>query len=160
MTDFGERICREDKDERSQLAHKIWCHLAPPNSVTEFQSTRCNLDGFPLGFDFPNLVLTLQSETSVYIIYLFNSLYLLIKNLPHITNQVLLSIFFFLLKGTEYFSHVLRLTEPLEWGHGWPLPEPKESTHEEEKAETPGESMQTGKKKHRCKVSLEPGKRQ
>lgn len=146
--------------KRSQLAHKIWCHLAPPNSVTEFQSTRCNLDGFPLGFDFPNLVLTLQSEMNVYIIYFFNSLYLLIKNLPHITNQVLLSIFFFLLKGTEYFSHVLRLTEPLEWGHGWPLPEPKESTHEEEKAETPGESMQTGKKKHRCKVSLEPGKRQ
>lgn len=47
---------------------------------------------------------------------------------------------------------MLRLTEPLEWGHGWPLPEPKESTHEEEKAETPGESMQTGKKKHRCKT--------
>lgn len=89
--------------KRSQLAHKIWCHLAPPNSVTEFQSTRCNLDGFPLGFDFPNLVLTLQSEMNVYIIYFFNFLYLLIKNLPHITNQVLLSIFFFSPRGHRIF---------------------------------------------------------
>lgn len=64
---------------------------------------------------------------------------------------------FFLLKGTRY-SHVLRLTEPLEWGHGWPMPE-HVSPHVRKRKQKP-EGVHVSWKKHMCKASLEPGKRQ